>query len=144
MSVHLNNLLGLEAPHKYQCKVWGYVIGHSQMLLEVHPASEYDNRFYLLFSDVLYFEGPMRWDNVNLRLGTNEEREAIYVRLYGPKLDDIRLALEQTHHLYVFDGTGLPVRIIASGSYLSRSSAPPLRCEFSDLQWERLYPLSTK
>ena len=142
MKVNLDNILGLEAPSEYYCSVWGYVIGHSQMLVEVHPVSQYDNRFYLLFGDVQYFEGPMKWHNANLCLGTNEKRDAICVRLYGSKYDDIRIAIEKMHHLYIFEGTGLSIQIIASSSFLSKSNASPLHCEFSDLQWERLNPLA--
>lgn len=128
----------VEDPQQHVCTVWGYIFGHSQMFLEVYPEWKREERFYLLFSDVLYFEGPMKWQGSGFRFGTPVEQKNLYNRMSGEKLETVWNAWNQTHRLYILDNSRFHVYILASGIFISKSSAPPLSYEVPQLLWERV------
>lgn len=137
-----NNIFKLPEPLAYDCSVWGYMVGHSQLFVEAYPSNEYNKRFYLWFDDVLYFAGPMKWHGLGFRIGTSDEHESVYNRLYEEEAQIPRVYLAKTHHLYVSSGTPYVVQILAGNVFISRTRNSPLRCESIELQWEEAYAIS--
>ena len=68
-----NNILDLVNPDIYNCIVWSYRVSLSRLLVRVDEGEFDKNFFYLIFEEVLYFEGPLRWGGANFCLGTDEE-----------------------------------------------------------------------
>ena len=63
------NILGLDDPNIYNCRVHTYLQGHSQLLIALWNNNLVDRmepQYYLSFDAVQYFEGFMWWKNANL------------------------------------------------------------------------------
>lgn len=55
---------------KYWCQIYHYNLGHSE--LSIHLVYETEN-YYLHFSGVRYFCGPMIWQGANFQLASAEQ-----------------------------------------------------------------------
>ncbi len=71
-----NLMISLEATQKYECRVEHYTIGHRQIRIRVNKPMGIvtdEEAFYLIFTGVVYFEGPLQWIGANFSLGTSSE-----------------------------------------------------------------------
>jgi len=67
------NIIDVDEPLSYNCVVWGYLPGHSQLLIRLYKEGFLDESLYLGFDTVIYFEGPMSWVGVDFQLGQADE-----------------------------------------------------------------------
>jgi hypothetical protein len=104
-----------------ECRMWGYRANHSLLFVRLFPypvkTSIYEH-LYLEFHSVYYFSGPMQWSGASLRYGTRDENMRLLdsglVSIPENMVDEFLAA----HGLFVFDGPGLAVNILASRDVL--------------------------
>lgn len=62
------NILELENPNQYQCRVHTYIQSHSMLLVQLLDKKNIEefNPLYISFSAVDYFEGFIGWTGANL------------------------------------------------------------------------------
>jgi hypothetical protein len=80
----IQKLLTIKNPEQYYCTVWNYQVGHSEMFVRVYKTDVKDaenDAFYLIFQVVSYFEGPLNWPSLNLRVGNVEECRKILTQI---------------------------------------------------------------
>lgn len=121
MKIPLSNIFDVVEPRLYRCRILGYVGSHSLMFIEVSRIlSELDETFYLGFEEVLYFEGPTIWQNVDFHLGTGNEISRIVELLYKGTIKDLtkyRESLLDRYSLFVLESSDTRVRILAANAY---------------------------
>src|SRR5687767_7836439 len=62
-------------PQSYVCRVLGYIRSLSQLYVKAEStATTATQPLILAFESVQYFEGPMRWQGLDFRLGSVDER----------------------------------------------------------------------
>lgn len=79
-----SNIFDLNNPENYSCIVWHYVASLSNLRIHIYPTNQFLNTsatYYLLFSGVIYFSGPMKWDNANFYKGSFEECFTIFQKV---------------------------------------------------------------
>jgi len=114
--------LGLTAPESYDCVVWSYLVSHSLLLVRALKDDSGTNDemlasdlFYLLFSNVRYFEGGFAWQGINFDLGTSEECLQLMRLTNGSKALDIPdEAILKYYHLIKFSTPQGQIRVLAS------------------------------
>ena len=118
----------LKAPQLYRCQVYRYFSGLSRLYLSVFRPNQNVPAFYILFSDVAYFEGPMNWQSADFYVG--EAQACIDLMLHtgiiGPAIlqfPDAYASITDTACLYIVDSPSSPIRIIA-GSATMLDSVP--------------------
>jgi hypothetical protein len=107
-------------PEEYRCNVYRYSSSLSKLYVRVFKGMAESPSFYLLFSDVGYFDGPMNWSGVDVQRASAEDCLALMVHVgmvTDFMLDDLdtREALAEAAHLYSVQthDAGYTVRIIA-------------------------------
>ncbi|MEO0562847.1 MAG: hypothetical protein AAF125_12120 [Chloroflexota bacterium] len=110
--------LDIETPVLYRCNVFRYHSGLSRLYVRVFKGLAQAPSFYLFFSDVGYFEGPMNWKGADLRRAPSADCLSLMQTVGLVEdfmLDDpeTRLALAEAAHLYVFRTSQTEVRLIA-------------------------------
>jgi len=66
--------LNIADSHAYTCKIWSYLVSHLQLLIRSWKDDFLTgDTLYLLFTGVLYFDGPTIWQGADFRLGTPDE-----------------------------------------------------------------------
>jgi hypothetical protein len=132
------SILKIQDPQSFWCRVWGYTFGHSEMAVEARPKTDIEG-FFLLFTDVRYFAGPLQWYGVDFRVGTAEEQDAIYRRYHrrfeGKEADPL---LRQLYGLYVIDQPGQRVEILSGGMLISEGTEPPFQYEAKS-RWKTIH-----
>ena len=110
--------LAIETPTLYRCNVYRYHSGLSRLYIRVFKGLAQAPSFYLFFSDVGYFDGPMNWHSVDLRRAP--AAECLRLMQAVGMVDDFmlddpepRLALAEAAHLYVFLTPITQIRLIA-------------------------------
>ncbi len=58
-----NDVTDFSEFENFQCRVWFYQVGHSEMFIQLSSNDEFTsdktvNHSYLIFTDVIYFSGP--------------------------------------------------------------------------------------
>jgi hypothetical protein len=66
------NLLALRAPQRHRCQVYRYFSGLSRLYLSVMRPQQTEPVFFVLFSDVAYFSGPMGWTSADFHLAPDQ------------------------------------------------------------------------
>lgn len=67
---NMNNVLELSEPGAYQCRVVGYLLERSLLVVKVaRPQQE----FFVVFPDVHHYNGTFLWQGALLRVASNEE-----------------------------------------------------------------------
>ncbi len=117
------DLSDITNPSAYHCRVWSYLASHSQLLVRVHKGDFVTgDTFYLLFAEVLYFDGPMSWQGVTFHLGTSEECWELVRKRPGfseiPQEERL-LALKKVR-LYTFEAQDCTVRILAGNVHRNK------------------------
>ncbi len=100
------NVLDLDYPHVYHCKVIGYFHQQSILLIQVTPEKDSAlDTFYVIFDDVVLFDGVLRWQGANLRVATSEEHFNFLMN---------RALVATSQELLIFEGGEQAVRLLAS------------------------------
>ncbi len=99
---------------------------HSQMLLRIHEGDFLiGDTFYLLFTGVQYFEGPLSWNGAGFQLGTSDESLALLQKRPAiRKLPETDLqTMINTTKLFKFESQD-HVRILAGAIHPSKDIPP--------------------
>jgi hypothetical protein len=117
------SLFGIKTPHLYRCQVYRYFNGLSRLYLSVSKPPQTAISFFLLFSDVGYFEGPMNWQSIDFQIAPYDQCIDLMLRtgLVGEAIlqfPDAYASITESVQLYVVDTPNLPVRIIAGSAAL--------------------------
>ena len=96
----MNNVLALDNPQDYQCRVVGYLLDRSLLVVEL---TEKQKRFYVIFPDVRYYGGTFLWHGASLRTASREEQFEYMLN---------QLIVEALGMLYVFDGVNYTVNLL--------------------------------
>ncbi|MFZ4816046.1 MAG: hypothetical protein ACOYL5_16035 [Phototrophicaceae bacterium] len=108
----------LDAPKLYRCNVFRYFSGLSRLYIRVFKGRNEAPSFYLFFSDVGYFEGPMNWQSADFRRLSPEDCLSLMgqtgmVEDFLLDDPDTRDALKEAAHLYIVQTPHTTIRIIA-------------------------------
>lgn len=119
----MDNIFNLPNPMLYRCQVHRYFNGLSRLYLRVFKGQESNPAFYLLFSDLGYYEGPVTWQGANFGIATHDEciKLMLQAGLIGEAIfqfPDAYMALTETAKLYVVQTTHTLVRFIAGDATL--------------------------
>jgi len=127
MVTNLDNIFNLSQPEFYDCYVERY---HSSFHVVRIRAERFEselrdseNLLEMVFTDVLYFEGPFHWTGANVRIAP---RDTCLDVLYAARLlndqspeDDIEETLDN-HHLFTVQATsGFLIKMIAHNSHFT-------------------------
>jgi hypothetical protein len=100
------NALDLDDSNTYQCRVWHYSHSHSVLIVQIHKAGgEKWEPEYLVFENVLYYEGPMCWSSANLRITSLEEYMEFMIE---------KKWIAGAACLCIFEGTNATVKLSAT------------------------------
>lgn len=116
-----DNLFNLKAAQLYRCQVYRYFSGLSRLYLSIFRPNQTVPAFYVLFSDVAYFEGPMGWQNADFHEAPAETCIELMLQtgIIGPAIlqfPDAYASITDTARLYVVDTPASQIRIIASSA----------------------------
>lgn len=131
MSVQLvrENVFNLPAPQRYRCHVHRYFSGLSRLYIRVFRGEQDAPAFYLMFTDVGYFEGPINWEGADFCIASPEDCLHLMLQtgMVGEAIlqfPDAYLPLTEHARLYVVRTSHQPVRFIA-GSAQTLTDVPP-------------------
>ena len=98
----------------YYCSVWLYQRSHSEMVVKLSKSDELSDpdKFYVLFTWVVYYEGPLKWQGEVFQLGSDMECKELLQKLGYTYPDE--LISSGKFHLYVSHTTEYNVRVIAA------------------------------
>lgn len=126
-----SNIFNITNPELYRCQIYHYHARVSRLYLRVYKGQHDEPVFYILFSDVAYFECPVNWQGadfhiedhdvcINLMLEAGLVGKAIlqFPAAYSSITDYVRL--------YAVETSGKPIRIIASSASLLQRLPPEL------------------
>lgn len=113
----------IRSPQLYRCQVYRYFSGLSRLYLSAFKAYQTAPAFFMLFSDVAYFEGPMGWESADFRLAPHEECVALMLStgIIGEavlQFPDAYAAVTEAASLYTVQTARAAVRIIAGSAAL--------------------------
>lgn len=121
-----DNIFDLKTPQLYRCHVHRYHSTLSRLYVRAFKGQSQDVAFYLLFSDVGYFEGPINWVGANFQMHPPEECFAMMIRsgMVDAELmqdAEVRAHFAETVHLYVLVTPQAQLKIIAGSAALLES-----------------------
>lgn len=112
------NIFDIASPQIYRCNIFRYHSGLSKLYIRVFKGMATAPSFYLFFTDVGYFEGPMNWQGVAFQQA-DADASLRLMRELGIVEDimlddpDTRQALAEAAHLYTLQTSHSLIRIIA-------------------------------
>ncbi len=118
----------IATPEVYRCNILRYDTRLSKIYVRAFNGMSDDPSFYLLFTDVGYFEGPLNWQGAGLYKLQADECLQLMVDV-GLVADfmlddpDTLSVLKETANLYEFRTKFRPVRLIA-GDVVMRHEVP--------------------
>ncbi|MAS35049.1 MAG: hypothetical protein CL610_13650 [Anaerolineaceae bacterium] len=123
MVMMTDSVFEIKAPQLYRCQVYRYFSGLSRLYLSVFKPQQNIPAFYVLFSDVGYFEGPMNWQSVDFYIAPPQAciDLMLHTGIIGPavlQFPDAYASITDTARLYRVDTGQAPVQIIASSASL--------------------------
>lgn len=65
----IDNALQLQHPQNYRCRVVGYLLERSLLVVEV---TDDETLFYVVFPDVHHYDGTFLWQGADLRIADRE------------------------------------------------------------------------
>lgn len=124
-----DNLFHFDEPNNYFCLVVNYFLDLPQLVIEVRKldSPEFRPDSYIIFTDIEYFEGPLKWIGANFSMGAQKELEKMMNKIKAwpdnstrthPMLtfgdEDLFL---KSHNLYETKSLrGTLIRIVAAGA----------------------------
>jgi hypothetical protein len=107
----------------YRCHVHRYFSGLSRLYIRVFKGQQTIPAFYLLFSDVGYYEGPISWQGADFDIAPEDDCIALMLKvgMVGEAIlqfPDAYASITETAKLYIVTTTHTPVRFIAGGASL--------------------------
>lgn len=96
----MKNVLALDKPQDYRCRIVGYLLDRSLMVVEVTRDPQ---QFYVIFPDVHYYDGTFLWQGASLRTASRDEQ-------FDYMLDKSIVAALGL--LYIFDGMDCTVNLL--------------------------------
>ncbi len=108
----------IKKPDSYVCEILKYVLGHKNLCIYAKKNGKlvHNDNFYIVFSFVAYFAGPMSWIGSYFRIDTRDETMKI-LRKSGY---DISSVPENFFNLYTINFKDEPIRILAQGVTISK------------------------
>lgn len=67
-----DNIFMLDNPEDTSCRVYGYVMGHSELTVRLYNKIN-NAELFLVFINVMYYEGRFWWHGANFHLAPQEE-----------------------------------------------------------------------
>lgn len=118
-------MFNIKNPADYICHILGYIKGHSLMVVGIHSIEFPQEKAYLVFQAVQYFEGPMTWKGIDMQLGeANECLELLHkLEKYEGISNDI---LAKSFKLFIISSSGINMIIKVLAASASLSSDNPL------------------
>lgn len=96
----IDNVLELKQPQNYRCRVVGYLLERSLLVVEV---AEETPQFYVIFPDVHHYDGTFLWQGADLRVADRDEQ-------FDYMLDKSIVA--SLGMLFIFKGVDSEIRIM--------------------------------
>ena len=124
---HLENIFNLSQPELYDCYIERYhssfhVVRIRAERIDVSPGDT-ETLLEMVFTDVLYFEGPFHWTGANICI---EPRDTCLDTLLSARLltdesgeDDVEETLENYHLFTVQSASGFQIKMIAHNSHFT-------------------------
>jgi hypothetical protein len=127
-----SNIFNLPTPMLFHCHTHRYFSGLSRLYIRVFKQRQDQAAFYLLFSDVAYFEGPVSWQGADFGIEASDTCIDLMLKtgLIGEAIlqfPDAYASITENAKLYVVRTTHTPVRIIASSASLLTEVPSELR-----------------
>ncbi len=119
----------IKTPEVYRCNILRYDTRLSKIYVRAFNGMSDDPSFYLLFTDVGYFEGPLNWQGAAIYKASSELCLKLMVDV-GMVADfmmddpDTLAALKETANLYLFKTKFRPIQLVA-GNVVMRNNVPP-------------------
>lgn len=116
-------IFDIASPQRYRCQVYRYFSGLSRFYVSAFKPYQTVPAFFLLFSDVAYFSGPMGWESADFRLAPRDECVALllFVGILSEAVrqcPDAYAAVTEAANLYVVQTPHTHVRIVAGSAVL--------------------------
>jgi hypothetical protein len=122
----IHPIFKIAKPESYRCNILRYDTKLSQIYVRAFKGASNDPGFYLIFTDVGYFEGPLNWQGAVLY--KMPAKACLNLMLEAGMLADLKMddpetqaAVAATANLYQFKTTFRPVQLIG-GSVIKRDS----------------------
>lgn len=117
----LDSVFKITDSRQYRCQVYRYFSGLSRLYLSVFKPNQAAPAFYILFSDVAYFEGPVNWQSVDFYIGASEDCLDLLLKtgIIGPavlQFPNAYATITDAVRLYLVDTPNSQIRIIASSA----------------------------
>ena len=96
----MENVLELKNPKSYRCRVAGYLLERSLMVVEV---AQDKKPFYVIFPDVCHYDGTFLWHGASLRVASRDEQ-------FDYMLD--RSIVAALGMMFVFDSTDGKINLL--------------------------------
>jgi hypothetical protein len=123
--MQLDKDFGLSDAANYKCTVESFAISHAQLLVRAYnPILE--DRKYLHFIDVHYFDGPIRWQGLTTSTDDVSNMAISLWHQLQPNANEraIDYFSSQYSKLYVISAAPLTIRILAASSIRISDSIP--------------------
>ncbi len=107
-------------PESVTCWIVTYNKGHGMLCILAYTNDgirTHKDSFYIYFSSVVYFSGPMSWHGAHFQIGSEKDAREIVKRA---NYDES--ALEYALKLFTLDYNGFPVQILAHGAIISKEA----------------------
>ena len=122
---NLDNIFNLKQPELYDCYVERYHSSFHVVRIRAErfesELREAENLLEMVFTDVLYFEGPFLWTGANVCIA---QRETCLDMLFESRLmtensseDDIEETLDNYHLFTIQASSGFQIKMIAHNSH---------------------------
>lgn len=108
-------------PMQYRCQIHLYHSRLSRLYIRAYKGNAPLPAFYLLFSDVGYWEGPVSWQGVNFRVAHKDVCIDLMLKtgMVGPAIlqfPDAYASLTDHVDLYIGQTGQQPVRVVAGSA----------------------------
>jgi hypothetical protein len=127
------NIFNIPESENYSCRVMQYVASHSKLVIMLHHRLKTGmpfNGVYLIFTFVLYFEGPFWWEGANFCSASREELVRLQMQIHArQKINEqqihsiIASSNSTAECLFLVQTANLTVKILSSQVILTQE--PP-------------------
>ena len=121
------NIFNISQPDDYRCQIHHYHSRVSRLYLSVFKGQSRTPIFYLLFSDVAFFDCPVNWQGADFSIGSQDDCIELMLNrgLIGQAIlqfPNAYASITEYARLFICDtSTGVPVRLIANAASMIQS-----------------------